>query len=147
MLAFITKLVAQIAMIRWLFKLGGLALLLPIAAILKVIGLPILLILLVIGAPILILLFLFGLPIFAVMAVGGVLIGFVAMLLMLGVATLKFAIFVVLPIWLMWKVACWLWRGTFGGRGRDDTPPPTTTEPVEPIDPGTPPDFGADPGL
>ena len=35
MLAFITKLVAQIAMIRWLFKLGGLALLLPIAAMLK----------------------------------------------------------------------------------------------------------------
>jgi len=77
MLAFITRLVAQLAMIRWLFKLGGLALLLPIAAILKVIGLPILLILLVIGAPIIILLFLFGLPIFAVMAVGGVLIGFV----------------------------------------------------------------------
>jgi hypothetical protein len=147
MLAFIARLVAQIAMIRWLFKLGGLALLLPIAALLKAIGLPILLVLLVVGAPIIILLFLFGLPIFAVMAVGGVLIGFVAMLLMLGVAALKFAIFVVLPIWLMYKVACWLWRGTFGRRGRDDTPPPTTTEPVEPIDPGTPPDLGADPGL
>jgi hypothetical protein len=137
MLAFITKLVAQLAMIRWLFKLGGLALLLPIAAILKVIGLPVLLILLVVGAPILILLLLFGLPIFAVMAVGGVLIGLVAMLLTLGVAALKFAIFVVLPIWLTWKVVSWLWRGTFGRKpGGDAPPPPTTTEPVDPIDPG-----------
>jgi hypothetical protein len=145
MLAFITRLVAQLAMIRWLFKLGGLALLLPIAALLKVIGLPILLILLVVGAPILILLFLFGLPIFAVLAVGGLLIGLVVMLLTLGLATLKFAIFVVLPIWLMWKVACWAWKGTFGRRrGGDNPPPPTTTEPVEPIDPGTPPNVGAD---
>jgi hypothetical protein len=148
MLAFIAKLVAQLAMVRWLFKLGGLALLLPLAALLKAIGLPVLLILLVVGAPILILLLLFGLPIFAVMAVGGVLIGLVAMLLMLGLAALKFAIFVVLPIWLMWKVACWAWRGISRRRdGGNDTPPPTTTEPVEPIDPGTPPNLGTDPAI
>jgi hypothetical protein len=148
MLAFLTKLVAQLAMIRWLFKLGGLALLLPLAALLKVIGLPILLILMVIGAPILILLFLFGLPIFAVLAVGGLLIGLVVMLLTIGVAALKFAIFVVLPIWLMWKLACWVWKGTFGRRKPGgDTPPPTTTEPVEPIDPGTPPNLGTDPAI
>lgn len=138
MLAFITKLVAQIAMIRWLFKIGGLVLLLPIAAILKAIGLPVLLVLMVVGAPILILLFLFGLPIFAVLAVGGVLIGLLATALMIGFAALKFALFVVLPIWLLWKVVCWAWRGTIGSR--DDTPPPTTTEPVDPIDPGIPPD-------
>ena len=71
MLAFITRLVAQLAMIRWLFKLGGLALLIPLAALLKTIGLPVLLVLMVVGAPILALLFLFGLPIFAVLAVGG----------------------------------------------------------------------------
>ena len=146
MLAFITKLVAQIAMIRWLFKVGGLVLLLPLAAILKAIGLPILLVLLVIGAPIIILLFLFGLPIFAVLAVGGVLIGFVGMLLMLGFAAVKFAIFVVLPIWLMWKVACWALRGVSRRDGGSDTPP-TTTEPVDPIDPGTPPDLGTDPAI
>jgi hypothetical protein len=145
MWAFIAKLVAQLAMIRWLFKLGGLALLLPLAAVLKAIGLPVLLVLLVVGAPIIILLFLFGLPIFAVLAVGGVLIGLVAMLLVLGLAALKFAIFVVLPIWLMWKLACWAWRG-LSRRGPGDTPP-TTTEPVEPIDPGTPPDLGTDPAI
>jgi hypothetical protein len=147
MLAFIARLVAQIAMIRWLFKLGGLALLLPLAAVLKAIGLPVLLVLMVIGAPILILLLLFGLPIFAVLAVGGVLIGLVAMLLMLGVAALKFAIFVVLPIWLMWKVACWAWRGiSRRGDGGSDTPP-TTTEPVEPIDTGKAFDEGIDPAI
>jgi hypothetical protein len=148
MLAFITKLVAQLAMIRWLFKLGGLALLLPLAALLKVIGLPILLILMVVGAPILILLVLFGLPIFAVLAVGGLLIGLVVMLLTLGMAALKFAIFVVLPIWLIWKVGCWLWNAAFGRRKPGgDNPPPTTTEPVEPIDPGTPPNLGTDPAI
>ena len=148
MLAFITKLVAQIAMIRWLFKLGGLALLLPLAAILKVIGLPLLLILGVVGAPILILLFLFGLPIFAVLAVGGLLIGLLAMALMIGLAAVKFAIFVVLPIWLMWMLVKWAWCNTIGRRnGGDDASPPTTTEPVEPIDPGTPPNLGTDPAM
>jgi hypothetical protein len=147
MLAFIAKLVAQLAMIRWLFKLGGLALLLPVAALLKAIGLPVLLVLMVIGAPILILLFLFGLPVIAVLGVGGLLIGLVGMLLMLGFAALKFAIFVVLPIWLMWKLACWAWRGiSRKGDGGSDTPP-STTEPVEPIDPGTPPDLGTDPAI
>ena len=148
MLAFITRLVAQLAMIRWLFKFGGLALLIPLAALLKSIGLPVLLVLMVVGAPILALLFLFGLPIFAVLAVGGLLIGLLAMALMLGVAALKFAIFVVLPIWLMWKLACWAWSGLSCRRDDgSDTPPPTTTEPVEPIDPGTPPNLGTDPAF
>ena len=145
MLAFISRLVMQLAAIRWLFKLGGLALLLPIAALLKVVGIPLLLILCVIGFPVLALLFLFGLPIFAVLAVGGLIIGLLGMVLTIGVAALKFAIFVVLPIWLMWKVVSWLFRAVFR-RGNDRTPP-SDSEPVEPIDPGTPPDLSTDPGL
>jgi hypothetical protein len=122
--------------------------LLPLAAVLKVIGLPLLLILMVVGAPVLILLLLFGLPIFAVLGVGALLIGLLGMVLTLGLAALKFAIFVVLPIWAMWKVACWAWRGLSRRRdGGSDTPPPTTTEPVEPIDPGIPPDLGTDPAI
>jgi hypothetical protein len=140
-------LVAQLAMVRWLFKLGGLALLLPLAALLKTIGLPVLLVLMVVGAPVLALLFLFGLPIFAVLAVGGLLIGRLAMALMLGMAALKFAIFVVLPVWLLWKVACWAWRGVSRGDNGGSDAPPTTTEPVEPIDPGLPPDLGTDPAI
>lgn len=146
MLAFISRLVMQLAAIRWLFKLGGLALLLPLAALLKVIGIPLLLVLMVIGLPIIILLFLFGLPIFAVLIFGGMIIGFIGMVLTIGLAALKFAIFVVLPLWLMWKVASWLFCAVFRRRGGGDSGP-TTTEPVEPIDPGTPPDVGADPAI
>src|SRR3954471_7946079 len=113
MLAFISRLVMQLAAIRWLFKLGGLALLLPIAAILKVIGIPLLLILMVLGLPIIILLFLFGLPIIAVVMVGGLLIGFLGMVLTIGLAAVKFAIFVVLPIWLVFKLGSWLLRSVF----------------------------------
>lgn len=141
MLALITRLVMQLAAIRWFFKLGWVALLLPIAALLKAIGIPLLLVMLVIGFPIIILLFLFGLPIFAVLLVGGLIIGFLGMVLTIGIAAIKFAIFVVLPIYLMWKLACWLYRGVFR-RGGD-----SGTEPVEPIDPGTPPDLGTDPAV
>lgn len=143
MLAFISRLVLQLAAIRWVFKLGGLALLLPLAAILKVVGIPLLLILCVIGFPVLALLFLFGLPIFAVLALGGLIIGLLGVVLTIGVAALKIALFVVLPIWLIWKVASWLFGALFG-RGRNGTPP-SDSEPVEPIDPGTPPDLGTDP--
>lgn len=144
MLAFISRLVVQLAAVRWLFKLGGLALLLPLAAILKVVGIPLLLVLMVIGAPVIALLFLFGLPIFAVLAVGGLIIGLFGMVLTIGIAAIKFAIFVVLPIWLMWKLASWLFRSVFGrggDAGGDATPPAAATEPVDPIDLGTPPDI------
>ncbi len=145
MLAFISRLVMQLAAIRWLFKLGGLALLLPIAALLKVVGIPLLLVLMVIGLPIVILLFLFGLPVFAVLIVGGLLVGLFGMVLTIGIAAIKFAIFVVLPIWLMWKIASWLFCALFRRRGGDGGA--TTTEPVEPIDPGLPPDLGTDPAI
>jgi hypothetical protein len=146
MLAFISRLVMQLAAIRWLFKLGGLALLLPLAGLLKVIGIPLLLILFVLGLPIFILLFLFGLPIFAVMILGSLAVGLMGMVLTIGVAAIKFALFVVLPIWLMWKVSKWIFKGLFGRRGGDDSTP-TTTEPVDPIDLGTPPDLGTDPAV
>ena len=139
MLAFISRLVMQLAAIRWLFKLGGLALLLPLAAILKVVGIPLLIILMIVGAPVILLLFLFGLPIFAVLALGGLIIGLFTMVLTLGIAAIKFAIFVVLPIWLMFTLASWVFRGFRGGSR------PSDSEPVDPIDPGTPP--AADPAV
>src|SRR5215475_5530964 len=68
-------LVLRIAAIRWLFKLGWLGALIPIALLLKSIGLPLLGILIIVGLPLLVLLFLFGLPIFLVLAVGGLFVG------------------------------------------------------------------------
>ncbi|HEY4131536.1 MAG TPA: hypothetical protein VGM50_13035 [Gemmatimonadaceae bacterium] len=120
MLSFISRLVLRIAAIRWVFKLGGLGLLIPIALLLKTIGLPILLVLMVLALPVLALLFLFGLPIFLVVIAGGMLMGFLGMVLTIGIAAIKFGVFVVLPIWLFWRLCCWIFRQR--PRGGDDTP-------------------------
>jgi hypothetical protein len=130
-------LVLRIAAIRWLFKLGGLAFLLPLALLLKTIGLPLLGILAMLALPVLILLFLFGLPIFLVFIFGSMLMGLIGMVLTLGVAVLKIGLFVVLPLWLAWKLAgkasCWFKRGG----GRDDstsssTPPSSPSSSSDP---------------
>jgi hypothetical protein len=122
----------QLAAIRWLFKLGGLALLLPIAALLKVIGVPLLAVLSIVGIPIMILLFLFGLPLFLVFAAGAAIVGVFAVALMIGLAALKVFIFVVLPIVLVVKLVKWVMRS---GRGRDDTPPASDRGTPPPSDP------------
>src|SRR5215208_3097409 len=147
-------LVLRIAAIRWLFKLGGLAFLLPIAFLLKTIGLPLLVILSILAVPVLILLFLFGLPIFLVLMFGSMLMGLIGFVLTIGVAAIKIGLFVVLPIWLAWKLGGKLWRwmskrgdngGTGDSTGGTTTPPPSGTtsgpttgpisDPINGIDP------------
>ena len=121
-------LVLRIVAARWLFKLSGLGLLVPLALLLKAIGLPLLGVLSVLAFPILILLFLFGLPVFLVLVVGGLFMGMLAMVLMVGLVALKIGLFIVLPIWLFWKIGAKLFHW---GRGKGDsgTPKgPTTTE-------------------
>jgi hypothetical protein len=111
MFATITALVVRLAAIRWAFKtLFGLGVLVPAALLLKVIGLPILAVLGVLAMPVLFVLFLFGLPVFLVLIVGGMLLAGVSLLLTFGLAAIKFLLFVVLPIWLVWKLAGFLWR-------------------------------------
>jgi hypothetical protein len=114
-------LVLRIAAIRWLFKLGGLAFLLPLALLLKTIGLPLLGILSVLALPVLILLFLFGLPIFLVFIFGGLLMGLIGMVVTIGVAALKIGLFVVLPIWLFWKIGTSAWGWAFKRKGDGDS--------------------------
>ena len=112
MWAFLKWLAMRLALVRWLFKiLGGLAVFLPLAFLLKTIGLPILIVLAVLALPILFVLFLFGLPIFLVLAAGGLAMGVLLAALSFGVLALKFALFVVLPMWLLWKLAAWMFRG------------------------------------
>ena len=122
-------LVLRIAAIRWLFKLGGLAFLLPLALLLKTIGLPLLAVLGVLAIPVLIILFLFGLPIFLVFIFGSMLMGLIGMVLTIGIAALKIGVFIVLPIWLLWKLggkmSCWYKRGDA------DTPPSSGTPPSD----------------
>jgi len=135
MWSLIARLVAQIAAIRWLFKLGGLALLLPIAAILKIVGLPLMIVLGIVGLPLILLLFLFGLPVFAVLGIGALIMTVLAFGLMIGLAALKIFIFVVLPIWIFVWLARKIWCWTFGRRGGSDSPDATPSDPtVDPLD-------------
>jgi hypothetical protein len=94
--------------------LGSLVALLPIAiALIKLVGLPVLVVMLVLGLPLLFVLALFGFPFIAVLAIAGIVLGMVFAAITLGIMALKFLLFVVLPIWLVWKVASWAlrWRG------------------------------------
>ena len=144
MWAAIRWLVLRLAAIRWFFKLGWLALLLPIALVLKVIGLPLLGVLSIVALPVLVLLFLFGLPLFLVLIAGGALMGLVGMVLTIGFAVLKIGLFVVLPIWLLWKLAGKLFgwgfrRGDGGTDGEGGSTSGGSGSPKKPADgPSTP---------
>jgi len=139
-------LVLRLVAARWLFKLGGLAFLVPIALLLKTIGLPILGVLGVLAFPILVLLFLFGLPIFLVLLFGSLFIGMLGMVLTLGLAAIKIGLFIVLPAWLVWKLFTNVFRrggdshdGTNGGSTKSDTSSDASTNPsssaaADPID-------------
>lgn len=115
----------RIAPLRWLFKIAGMAIFVPIALLLKTIGLPLLLILGVLALPILFFLFLFGLPIFLVLAAGGAIIGLLFAILSVGLVAIKIALVVVLPIWLIWKIVSWIFcrRKNGGTDTRPDTGP------------------------
>ena len=110
-------LVVRIAAIRCLFKLGWLGLLIPIVLLLKSVGLPILAVLSIVAIPLLILLVLFGLPIFLVLIFGGMIMGFLGFVVTIGIAALKIGLFVVLPIWLIWKLVCKVWKWGRKGDG------------------------------
>jgi hypothetical protein len=118
-------LVMRLAIVRWLFKILGLGVFLPLALLLKTIGLPVLIVVGVLALPVLFMLFLFGLPIFLVFLAGGLVLGLIFMALSLGLIALKFAVFVVLPIWLVWKLVSWLFRGRNGAPRPDMTRPDT----------------------
>jgi hypothetical protein len=122
-------LLLRIAAIRWVFKLGWLGLLIPIAILLKSIGLPLLIILLVLALPVLLMFFVFGLPVFLVVMAGGAFMGLVSFALTLSLAVLKVALFVVFPIWFVFavgpRIARWF-RGDRGDRG-DGAP----TKPID----------------
>jgi hypothetical protein len=120
MWAAIRWLVLRLAAVRWIFKLSGLALLVPLAFLLKIVGLPLLAVLAVVGLPILFLLLVFGLPIIMVLVVGGLLMGVLGAVLSIGIAALKIGLFVILPIWLVWilgtKLYYWITGRGNGGK-------------------------------
>ena len=111
MWAILKWLAMRLAIVRWIFKILGFLTVFPIAFLLKAVGLPVLIVLAVLALPIFLLLFLFGLPIFLVFAVGALAMGVLFAALAFGVFALKIAIFVVLPVWLLWRLASWMFRG------------------------------------
>jgi hypothetical protein len=107
MWALIQSLLAKYALLKLLLKtLGSLGWLLPLAFILKVVGLPILVVLAILALPLLIVLAIVGLPImFVVIAVALLLFGFFA-LLSFGMLVLKIAI----PVLLIYWLAKWIFK-------------------------------------
>ena len=75
--------------------------LVPLAGVLKVIGLPILIVLGVIGAPVFLLLAAIGLPVLVVVGFGGVMLLLVGGLLALGILAIKIALPIILIVWLV----------------------------------------------
>jgi hypothetical protein len=120
-------LVMRLAIVRWIFKILGLFAVLPIAFLLKAVGLPILIVLGVLALPVLFILFLLGLPIFLVLLAGGIVMAVLFVALSIGVLALKVAIFVVLPTYLLWQLARWIFRGRESHPARRDSSTPDAT--------------------
>jgi hypothetical protein len=97
----ITSLLAKWALLKLVLKtLGSLGWLLPVAFILKLVGLPVLIVLAILALPVFIVLAIVGLPIMFVIVAGiFLLVGFF-FLLSMGLLVLKIAIPVLLIYWL-----------------------------------------------
>jgi hypothetical protein len=78
-----------------------LAVLAPLAAVLKFIGLPILLVLGVVGAPVFLLLGALGLPAILIVGIGGSIMVVVGLLLAVGFTVLKIALPIILLVWFV----------------------------------------------
>ena len=102
------------------------AVLAPLAGLLKLIGIPVIIVMLVVAAPVILLLAVVGLPLMLVAIAGVVIMGVVSMVLALSVALLK----VLIPAAIVFFVLRFLWRLIFGKRDPDTPPPPVSTGPA-----------------
>jgi hypothetical protein len=107
MWSLITSLLAKLALFKLLLKtLGSLGWLLPVAFLLKFIGLPVLAVLAILALPVFLVLAIVGLPIMFVIVAGiMLLVGFFA-LLSIGLLALK----IVIPILLIYWLLRWFFR-------------------------------------
>ena len=76
-------------------------LLVPVAAMLKFIGLPLLMVLGLLGAPIFLILSTIGLPVMLVLGIGGALIVVMGLFLTLGILAIKIVLPIVLIVWFV----------------------------------------------
>ena len=96
--------------------LGSLGWLLPLAMLLKAIGLPLLIVLAVLALPLIVVLVVIGLPLVFVVLVGGALLSFALWVASMGLLALKIAIPIVLVVWLL------RWLSSRGNDATPDTP-------------------------
>lgn len=115
-------LAARLTVLRWISKILSFSLFVPVALLLKAVGLPALMILGVLALPVLLLFVLFGLPVFLVLVLGGLAMGVLFAALSAGLIALKVVVFVVVPIWIVWQVGAWLF-GSRRKRGPDSATP------------------------
>ncbi|MFN2564885.1 MAG: hypothetical protein ABR499_07750 [Gemmatimonadaceae bacterium] len=117
MWSIVKAILLKLGMLRGLIAvLGSLAALLPIAiALIKLVGWPLLLVLFVLALPLLLVLALIGFPLIAVVGIAGVVLSTLYAMITAGMIALKFALFVVLPIWIAWRLARWAFSRRGGG--------------------------------
>ena len=110
MWSIIKAILIKLGMLRGLLAvLGSLAAVLPIAlALIKFLGWPILIVLFVLALPLLLILAIIGFPLIAVLSIAGIVMGLAFAVISVGIVLLKFFLFVVLPIWIGWKVVSWM---------------------------------------
>ncbi len=115
---FLKSLLAKWAILKLVLKaFGSLGWLLPIAFVLKALGLPFLLLLAVIALPVILVLAVLGLPILLIVLLGGFLVTVTMWIVSFGVVALKLAI----PILLIYWVVKWM----MSSRPASDSPPAT----------------------
>ena len=116
MWAIIKAILMKFGMLRGIFAvLGSLAAVVPIAlALIKFLGWPLLVVMFVLGLPLLLVLALIGFPLIAVLSIAAIVMAIAFAVISIGIVVFKFLLFVVLPIWVGWKVISWML-----GRRRD----------------------------
>ena len=100
-------------MLRALLKsLVVLVLLIPIALLLGLFGVPVLGIGAILLVPLVLALIVLGLPFLLLLVGGAIVLGLFGTILGIGVAIITFAlkllVFVVIPVWLIWMIARWI---------------------------------------
>lgn len=123
MWALIKSLLLKWSLFKLLLKsLGSLAWLIPVAFILKAIGIPALILLAVLALPLILVLMVLGLPLLLIVIVGGGLLMVTFWVVSIGLVALKVA----LPIILVFWIVRWLTR-----RNGDEHRPPDVTRPED----------------
>lgn len=95
----------------FLALLGSVLVVIPLGlGLLKLLAWPLLAVMALIGLPLLVVIALLGFPFFIVFAIVGVALGLLGLVVSFGFVALKIFLFVVLPLWLVYRLVRWMWR-------------------------------------